>query len=402
MAKNRKPPNDFLGDDESVFINENDIPKMTREQWEAQQQAEPDPVEDDRLTELKDKADTVTIEYESEGRFSIPAKFNWHNWIYKQLHNLTLSNQEDRLEAIVVALEELKAGDDDFEIQNMAGEELFETLIAIKQKFQGPSHTHKWMCSCQDELDDDSKLASEQVVDLRTLKYISATEAETNLREFMKTRLEKLSPDQLKLYFKHQGKDSTIDYEKMTVSDFVSRIEFKEPFVIRSPSKKYEFRWKRIKDLLRAKAIADREYDSKIKHVKRQRWDNKGSLAEFKAMQEAKVKELNQKKGKAIILYSMALSLMKVNGVELDEMERIREYEQIDPNTLKTYVDYLDAVKFGIQDERDYTCNLCGKPAGRDHRQFQSITSLVSLILDSDTSLDGQENIDGSYIYFGI
>lgn len=402
MAK-RKPPVEHTGDDESVFVDEKDIPKMTKEQWEAQkQQEEPDPVEDEKLTELKDKADTVTIEYESEGRFSIPARVNWYNWIYKQLHNLTLSNQEDRLEAIVISLEELKAGDDEFEIQNMAGEELFETLIAIKQKFQGPLHTHRWMCDCQNDLDEDSRLASEQVVDLRTLKYISATEAEANLREFMKTRLEKLSPEQLKVYFKHQGKDSTVDYDNMTITEFVSRIEFKEPFTIRSPGKKYEFRWKRVKDLLRAKAIADKEYDSKLKHVKRQRWDNKGSLAEFKSIQETKVKELNQKKGKAIILYSMALSLMKVNGRDLDEMERITEYGQMDPNTLKAYVDYLDAVKFGIQDERDYTCNLCGKPAGRDHRQFQSITSLVSLILDSNDSDDGQENIDGSYIYFGV
>ena len=143
MAK-RKPPVEHTGDDESVFVDEKDIPKMTKEQWEAQkQQEEPDPVEDEKLTELKDKADTVTIEYESEGRFSIPARVNWYNWIYKQLHNLTLSNQEDRLEAIVISLEELKAGDDEFEIQNMAGEELFETLIAIKQKFQGPLHTHR-------------------------------------------------------------------------------------------------------------------------------------------------------------------------------------------------------------------------------------------------------------------
>lgn len=374
--------------DDEIILSEDEVTKIREENSKnshTKQIVMPvEPIEPD-YTDLKLIAtgDCVGVKYESGGRFSMPETAYWNDFKLSHVHTITMSRQEDILENLVVILNKTKHGHE-VPVEQMLLEEFFETLIAIKQKYRGDNHIHRWVCDCQDDIDDKDKKASEQVIALSSIQYKNISEADNTYRDYVLKTLGNL-PNEGKDYIKEYNRKYATDLT--SISQLVERAIISEPFRIVGNKKLYEFNFSRVGDLIRAKRIAETEFSQKIKQVKSDRWGNRGSLAEWKNEQEYKLKNMQDDKSRAIILYSKALSLKSINGIELSESEKIQEFKDLDINVSEQLNNLLESSKFGIQDERDYTCNLCGKIERGSLQQRANIIEFIPLTSNSGGEL---------------
>ena len=355
--------------------------------------------------DVKNTGSAVGIQFSTAGRFTIPEYGYFTDYTTKEFNDLALTRQEDRLEVLISILNN-KSVNQEIDIEDAVPEELFETVVSLKRKFKGNIHTHKWYCEeCQDDVEDKDKVASEMDIDLSTLKEVSIEEADDNFRAYMKERYVKLK-DQNPTMFLKQMKMIKPDLETevpndVNIDEVLKEVSIKEPFNITCPAtkKRYTFRFSRIGDYVKAKKFINLKYSPQVKNLKKERWGNKGSLHEFKESQQYKLDKLNDQKTKDLILATKAFSLIQVNGKDLSDAERFKELSDMKPITAETLSEYLESQKFGIQDERDYTCNLCGHV---ERGYLQRRTSVLEFVLDNSPTTGRSRLNNEEVVLFGF
>jgi hypothetical protein len=355
--------------------------------------------------EIKENSDAVGIEFSTGGRFTTPKLGYYKYYTTKQINDLGLTRQDDKLETLLSILNQVNVNNE-IQAEDLLLEELFEVVVAIKRKFRGNWHTHKWYCEeCQKDVEDKDKVVSEMDIDLSTLKEISIEESDDNFRSFMKQRYEKLKTQNPTIFLQQMKilkPDLSIDIPNdVNIDEVLKNINIKEPFNITCPvtKKKYSFRFTRVGDYIKAKRFIDLKYSPQLKNVKKERWNSKGSLAEFKHSQEFKLNQLNEQKAKDTLLAAKAFSLVTVNGKELKDTERFNELSNMNPITAEALAEVLENQKFGIQDERDYTCNLCGHT---ERGYLMRRTSVLEFILDNSSSNGRSRLSNEEIVLFGF
>jgi rubrerythrin len=355
--------------------------------------------------EIKENSDAVGIEFSTGGRFTTPKLGYYKYYTTKQINDLGLTRQDDKLETLLSILNQVNVNNE-IQAEDLLLEELFEVVVAIKRKFRGNWHTHKWYCEeCQKDVEDKDKVVSEMDIDLSTLKEISIEESDDNFRSFMKQRYEKLKTQNPTIFLQQMKilkPDLSIDIPNdVNIGEVLKNINIKEPFNITCPvtKKKYSFRFTRVGDYIKAKRFIDLKYSPQLKNVKKERWNSKGSLAEFKHSQEFKLNQLNEQKAKDTLLAAKAFSLVTVNGKELKDTERFNELSNMNPITAEALAEVLENQKFGIQDERDYTCNLCGHT---ERGYLMRRTSVLEFILDNSSSNGRSRLSNEEIVLFGF
>lgn len=338
------------------------------------------------------RGNQVKIIYESEGRFSIPSELYFTDYDIEDVNNISLSRQEDLIETLVHVLNKNKNQDSDCNIGDMLIEEMFETLIGIKMQFSSKDHPHKWMCECQDNIDDENRVINETIIDLSTLKYITIEEGDQLLRKYYRERIEGLSPEAQKEFLKSYG-------DKETVDSVLSKIKISEPFRYIIQGKEYQFNFIRVGDVYKAQKIVREKYMPKIKAIQNRKDIPGTPLAESKSKKQDEIEKIQEEIAKNIVLYARAMALYKYEGKVLSDQEKVNIYKKIPREDMFDLLDFLENVKFGIQDEREFTCPICGKV---DKRLLQRELNPIELLpLDLRTKNTARRTAQLN-IYFGV
>jgi hypothetical protein len=71
------------------------------------------------------------------------------------------------------------------------------------------------------------------------------------------------------------------------------------------------------------------------------------------------------------------MSLVKKNGEDLEYLDRLAIFKSLPVNVMESLTNFFDSVRFGVQDERELPCDLCGSMEKRSlHRELSPIELL--------------------------
>jgi len=318
--------------------------------------------------------DRVRIPFETRGRFQTPAVLKFQDYSTRDISNLVMSKGETLIETLIAIITE-KADDPNFKAENMLIEEFYEVLIGLKAQFaeDGRSYSYQWLCKCQDPVDDADKIFSKVQIDLSRLKYTSIEEAEEKIRIELHAELSKYTEEQYKSYLRIKYKDE----EFRSIDQVVKEFRIQEPMYLLVGKTLYELRFSRIGDLARSLKISSSKFNAKIRAV-RARQPKHGVPGNItQAEKEEEISKLEEEKEKDTVLLSQALCLVRKDGIELNYEQRIQEFGNIPKNIFGKYADYRSKMRFGLQDERDVECNLCGRVEKRSLHRDLTFVSLL-------------------------
>ena len=324
------------------------------------------------------------VQFESQGRFDIPLELGFKDFNGSDINSIVLSRREDLLENIVTMLQKNIVSDgNDAKIENMTMEEFLETLVAIKRQYNTHIHKHLWLCSCQSGVNEDEQHVNETEVNLNNIKYQSIAEADEEFKKIYKEDLDALSNGDWNTFVKNYYKGEK-DADTWTREDEVNRVTIKEPIRISDEEGNvYAFRLTRIKDLIIAQKMAMKKFGDKIIQVQKKQVHGV-PLVEMKAQKAEEIKKIETERDKSIVLYAKAMSLISVNGKELSNQEKIDTYSNLSRSLLLDFISFLDKIKFGIYDDIELACPLCGKVSKESLRQELDILQLLPLDTDTD------------------
>lgn len=340
------------------------------------------------------------IEFESMGRFDLPNKLYFTDYLVEHVNDLTLAGEDTLLETVIAILDEIKNEDFTESIGNALLEEFMEVMVGIKVTFNSISHEHKWVCQeCEkNKKEDEETVYNDYIINLKELKYKSIEEADQILRDLYRPKFLEMSDSNFEEYLKRKYKEeytnNLSEYDRDTE---VNKIRIEEPLSQNIDGDIYSFRFMRIKDLIKAKSIVEKKYSGKIKMI--QNKTVHGVNAEsLKLQKKEELDKINKEKAKEILITTRALSLISLNGKELNDEEKIAIYRKIPRGALFEFIDFLDKIKFGIQDEREFVC-----PQGHVSKRLlqRRLDPLEFLPIESASS-DKFKESKGVNIFIGI
>jgi hypothetical protein len=331
----------------------------------------------------------LKIELESCGRFDLPDTVFVEGYTFQDIQDLATSREEDILPNLVSILDKRMHGSS-VSIAKATIEEFYEILLTIKGNFYTNSHTHHWMCDCQDKLPDNQKKSSSVTIDLKNVKFRSIIEAEDVLKKQLFEVLSSYTPDQYSQYLvKKYGSDIGI-----TIDDEVNSFKIKEPLGFRDGKGNFiQTRLVRVEDLIFGYQVATRMFRGKIYKVRNMHKANMGKdqLEEFKADE---MKYLEFEKSKKALLYTRAKTFLSINGKPFpSDEERIKYFLTLDLDTLNKYNSFLDTFSFGIYDELETECEFCGKTDRGYLQQYINPMEFIPLEGDKRDSADRKSRV---------
>jgi len=339
----------------------------------------------------------VVINYESMGRFSIPENLYFKDYDIEDINNFTFSRQEDLLENVMFTLNKSKNEDANCSVGDMVPEEFLETLLGMNLQFSnGKEHKHPWLCECQSSKSSDEQQINEMVIDLSTINYTPIVEADRLIKEYFMKEFETMTEEEWAGYLNTKYKDNPVDPTTFTKEQEVETIIIKEPIIQEIEGKRYAFRLARMNDVLKGQKQAIKKFSGKLKTIESQ----KVPTPELKQKRDEEINLVKEERDKYSILYSQAMSLLSVDGIEFkSDEERFLVYKSISRNDLFDLINFRDQFKFGVNQEIELTCPLCGKSIKRSLRQ--EISSIELLPLDSD-SKGASRNNKPAKIFIGL
>jgi len=368
-------------EEEDIIVNPDDIEKEKEKHQKEIKETHFD-IPDDM--KYYNRGNTVAINYETMGRFNIPYLLYFDDYTIDDVNNITLSRQDDILENLIAILNNRVNKDANIRVEDMLIEEFLETLIGIKMQFNTPLHKHMWVCSnCQSDFDDSDQQVNETEIDLRTLKYISIEEADVELRKYYKGIFDRMTSEEFKQWCNEKYQTDKV---KTTISEEVAKISIGEPIKLYLNEHFYAFRFNRVGDIVKAHRIAQKKYTGRLKQVKNKRMHGK-NLVEFKEGKEEEIKKIREMQAKDTVLFSRALTLFSKDGVELNPNQCIEEYRNLPRVAMMEMINFFNKIKFGIQEEREFECTLCGNSERRSLQQEFNPIELLPLDTDSTRKL---------------
>ena len=343
------------------------------------------------------RGNRVAIGYESMGRFSIPTNLYFKDYDIEDVNNLTFSRQEDLLENLLFILNKSKNEDATCSVGDMIPEEFLETLVGMNLQFgNGREHKHPWMCECQNKIPQDEQQVNETVIDLSKIEYMSITEADKLLKDYYKEIFDSMSAEEWNTYLSIRYKNNPIDFTLHTKEDELSTIIIKEPISQEINGKIYAFRLMRMNDVIKGQRQAIKKFSSKIKTIESQ----KVPTPELKQKRDVDVSKVKEEQDKYSILYAQAMTLLSVDAIPfVSDEERFLTYKSISRDDLFELIHFYDQFKFGVNQEIELLCPLCGKTVKRSLRQ--EINSIELLPLDSDSKRTSR-NTKTNKIFIGL
>ena len=342
----------------------------------------------------ENNATKTKIDYETMSRFSIPESLYFEDWDTEDINNLTLCNEDNIFETLVAIINK-NGKDQNFKVEDMLLEEFLETMIGIKALFDSPIHIHRWMCSsnnCQSEVEDNDKTVHEYLMNLGEINYISILEADEKLKEYYKRIFESMSREQFAEFaimkYGNEMKDKVNEY---TIEQELETISIKEPIKQSIAGKIYEFRLMRVGDLLLAQKEADKKfiYQSKVLNSKKYRKEL-GELAAFKSNQEEQLKKLQEEKAKETLLYAQASTIVAIDSVPITNLQaKATAYKEIKRKARLDFLSFLEEIKFGISNEMNLVCPLCGQEEKRTFRKELNPLEFIPISTDTTDKLRG-------------
>ena len=355
--------------------------------------------ENDNIKFFK-RGSRVQIAFETLGRFSIPERMWFSDYNVDHVNDLTLANEDNLLETIVAILEEIKNEDCEVSIGECTLEEFMEIMIGIKQQFNNPLHDHKWICDCQRGKDDSEVQVNDLKLDLRSLQFRSIEEADEVLRESSLEQFKEMTDETFEEYLKRKYKE---DYSG-NISDYdrikeVNSLRIEEPISQNIDGHIYKFRFTRIKDLIKAKTITERQFAGQIKMIQNKKIHGV-DIESLKIQKQKELDVINKKKAKETLIATRALSLIEYDGkVLINDDEKISLYRNIPRESLFEYIEFVEKISFGIQDEREFVCPLCGKT---DKRWLQRKLDPLEFIPIESSSSNKPQGFKRTNIFVGI
>jgi len=357
--------------------------------------------------EFQNTAGFVKIDYESQGRFATPPTLYFDDFNGKHINDIELSTQDNLLENLVVILNDLKRNEPDFNIKDMTAEDILETLIAIKQQYEGNTHIHYWICQCQSEKSDKDRVVNEYIIELSDLTFKSMDQVDEEMRAYMASRFAEMSDDEFKQFLIRKYKNNPLDDIDLHTREMeVSTIKVKEPFTILADGALYTIRYPRLEDVLKAKKFSDKLYGSKIKNIQNRREANV-PLHELKQKKEDEINALKEAQGKDLVLYAKSMMLITKNNVVLSDDQKYEEFKNgIKRKTMRNIEDLFENIEFGLNSEAELVCPLCGESDKRLLRDVIDPRQLLPLNYRKQHTGDVTERKpkfnSGLDIYFGI
>lgn len=357
--------------------------------------------------EITNFGDSVKIEYESMGRFDIPRILHFKDFTNRQLNDIVLCSHDDLLDTLIVVLQENKVEDNDFKVEFMTAEDLLETIIAIKQKFESTSHTHYWLCDCQMDKDDNERIINEDILDMNTFEYKSIEQVDEKMKLFMKDVFDNMTDEEFKKYIVKKYKDKPIDDVDSYTRDMeIAAFKIKEPITIDVGQDVYTIRYPRLIDILKAKRYAEKKFASKIKAVQNRREANV-ALADLKERKKKEIDDLKREQAKVLILYANAMMIQTKNGIPLSDEDKLNEYSNnLSRTVTKNIKETFKQIDFGLSTDIELTCPLCGKV---DKRRLRDVIDIRQLLPYGDdhrsdsVSSKGKQRFDSGFtLHFGV
>lgn len=351
----------------------------------------------------------VRVDFEAGGRFSLPPSVHVGNYQLGHITDISLARPDDTLEVLVHTIQKLVTTPN-VQVGQALVEEFLELMVALKAGYNGSTHIHTWMCAeCQFDKQPSKRKLSEMTIDLDSIKMIPIETADELFRkEYVAPIFQLMTDEQFVQYLEmrhgkqHAEKLLTVTREQEIASIKISdRIQLPDEV----SNQMYGFRFTRIGDLIEAYKLAHREFAGPIRQLKNSNPDN-GADAKYResfdAEREYNMEKLELERGKKAILYSKALSLCTINGRELTVPERLRHFSTMDWKVSERFAGFHEAVKFGIHDERDITCNLCGHT---EKGVLQQRFNPSEFVPDSNSARTGPNRTvprtAGSLVFFG-
>jgi len=319
----------------------------------------------------------LKVEFETMGRFDLPDTMFYDNYKTSDIQELGLTRDEDMMATLVSVLDKRNVGNNKVSLNDALMEEFYEVLINIKAQYDTDDHTFHYMCDCQSQKPDNQRLPSTYKLKISELKYRSITEAEENLRKQMKPFFDDMSNEEFSNTYikKVYGKaiETTKEAELM-------KIKIKEPLMFKSlvkPNEVLQLRFTRVKDLIFGMQVVSRMFSPKIKKI-RNTYKANMKEAELNEWKQSEIEKIEIEKVKRAIEFTKSQSLLSVNGKPFaTQQDKINYYLNMDLIDMKALSNYFDAISFGLYDEREMSCEHCGKTEKRElHREFSPMEFL--------------------------
>jgi len=379
--------------EESILINPEELKKKRKSRESEQEEPEV----------YRMKGNSVEINFDSEGRFSLPKTMLFEDYSVADIQEFAVVDIDDILETLVVILDRLKNQDCEISIVKAVPHEFLEILFGMKAKFDTPVYKHHWMCECQHGKPEDEQQVSEVSINLGDFKFKSISEVDEKFRRQFKEVFKKVSPEEFKRYLKNKYKNNEVNIDLWDINQELESIKVKEPINYENlkDGRIYSFNLMRIENIIKAQRIVKDKYKPLIKSI-HDRKNNGKPLHIFKAEKEEELKKVNRKKAKDIITYTEAMTLFAIDGKELkDNDERIREYSKLKRDDYFDLENFLKDIDFGLQYDAKLSCPLCGKT---ERRLLQQNIDPIELLPVDPDSKDRSIQRDGGQlnIYFGV
>ena len=350
--------------DESKVLSPQEV---ERRRQSTQIQEKENEVFDDLKKETKAYPTAVEVNFESKGRFDTPKTLHFSDYKPRHLNDIAVSSSDSLLKTVCKILEELVVDDNvEFKAENQVIEELIESLIGIKMKFEGNAHTHRWMCNCQSDEEEADQTINETIINLSELTFTSIEEADDKLREKIKADLDALTDKEYKEYLLTKYKNKPLDdIESHTREVEAASNKITAPFYINDGKVMWGIKFLRLKDIMEANSYVSGIYEPKIKLIQNRK-EHGIPLHKLKEKKAQEIKALQEEQGKVMLSYVEAMLLHSKDGVELTSQEKWKAYNEEVPRYIMDEVRKIfDNFRFGLNHEIELQCPMCGNAEKR-------------------------------------
>jgi len=328
----------------------------------------------------------AVVEFETMGRFGNPDVAYFGDYTHSDLTSLALCRSEDRLENVVFILNRIK-NDPSWKVENLLIEEFFEVLLTMKRIYNTQTHQHRWYCECQEELPEAERVASEFDIDIDSINYTSILACDENIRQNYALVYNNVSDDEWQGFLQRRFPEGD-PRQHLTRAEYVENLEIGDNLSVRADNGDfYVYRFGRVGDIIKGMKIGSKEWNYRLREIKKKSTNTGRTKAVVLYERNREIEDLEKKKAESIISATQGLSLVSFNGKTLtSDQDKIQISRAMPRDAVVKLTKLQDMMNFGVNDERDFVCNLCGKTERGFLQRTISPLELLPIAVESGTN----------------